>query len=186
MEGLLLKEGVYCAFGRSPSDLESAVNFEQWLESTLIPEAAGTDSACVQCSLLFVPRLNVSPYSYRIIRRRIAWLLGSWIGEDLSATVRTRIYSTLIHLISRNGSTDTAIRLTAARSLAKCDTWDFDKGAFVPFLGPAVEETVQLLGEVTLSDSMMRLNQTLGVIIDRVGSHVSSLALFAGSCAELI
>ena len=43
----------------------------------------------------------------------------------------------------------------------------------MPFLGSAVEETVQLLGEVTLSESMMRLNRTLGVIIDRVGGHVS-------------
>lgn len=47
MEGLLLKEGVYCAFGRSPGDLEGAIDFDSWLEQTLIIEATGTDSKCV-------------------------------------------------------------------------------------------------------------------------------------------
>lgn len=113
--------------------------------------------------------------SYRIIRRRIAWLVGNWVGEDLQPATRTKIYSLLVHLLGRNDSTDTAIRLTAARSLAKCDTWDFDRESFVPFLPSAIEEIVQLLGEVELADSQMRLNQTLGVVIDRVGSHVSGL-----------
>lgn len=63
--------------------------------------------------------------------------------------------------------------MTAARSLAKCDTWDFDRDSFVPFLPSAITEIVDLLGEVELADSQMRLNQTLGVVIDRVGSHVS-------------
>ncbi|CEQ38881.1 SPOSA6832_00361, partial [Sporobolomyces salmonicolor] len=154
MEGLLLKEAVYTAVGRSPSDLESAINFQGWLEGTLVAECYGTDS------------------NYRIIRRRIAWLLGNWVGEDLAASSRTQIYTLLVHLLGRNASTDPAIRLTAARSLAKCDTWDFDREAFVPLLPKAIQEVVQLLGEVSMSDSMMRLNQTLGVVIDRVGAHV--------------
>ncbi|GAA6036573.1 hypothetical protein JCM8097_001232 [Rhodosporidiobolus ruineniae] len=165
MEGLLLKEAVYTAVGRSPSDLESAINFTEWLENTLAPECAGTDS------------------NYRIIRRRIAWLLGNWVGEDLAATSRTQIYTLLVHLLGRNPSTDPAIRLTAARSLAKCDTWDFDREAFVPLLPRAIEELVQLLSEVQLSDSMMRLNQTLGVVVDRVGQHI---APYASQLAEIL
>ncbi|BGP52842.1 hypothetical protein JCM8202v2_000399 [Rhodotorula sphaerocarpa] len=154
MDDLLLKEAVYTAVGRSPSDLEGYVDFTRWLEGTLAAECAGTDSA------------------YRIIRRRIAWLLGNWISEDLAATSRSQIYALLVHLVSRNPSTDQAIRLTAARSLARCDTWDFDQAAFVPHLPVAIEEVVQLLGEVSEPDSMMRLNQTLGVVIDRVGAHI--------------
>ncbi|GAA6004411.1 hypothetical protein JCM10207_000715 [Rhodosporidiobolus poonsookiae] len=165
MEGLLLKEAVYTAVGRSPSDLEGSIVFEQWLNGTLKAECEGTD------------------VNYRIIRRRIAWLLGNWVGEDLAATSRRQIYSLLVHLLGRNASTDPAIRLTAARSLAKCDTWDFDRDAFVPLLPSAMEEIVQLLGEVQLSDSMMRLNQTLGVVIDRVGSHI---APYAGQLAGIL
>ncbi|GAA5889895.1 hypothetical protein JCM5296_003642 [Sporobolomyces johnsonii] len=165
MEGLLLKEAVYTAVGRSPSDLETAINFQGWLEGTLVAECYGTDS------------------NYRIIRRRIAWLLGNWVGEDLAESSRTRIYTLLVHLLGRNASTDPAIRLTAARSLAKCDTWDFDREAFVPLLPKAIEEVVQLLGEVSMSDSMMRLNQTLGVVIDRVGAHI---APYAPQLAEIL
>ncbi|GAA5891120.1 hypothetical protein JCM6882_006430 [Rhodosporidiobolus microsporus] len=165
MNGLLLKEAVYTAVGRSPSDLESAVDFQQWLAGTLTQECQGTDSA------------------YRIIRRRIAWLLGNWVSEDLAATSRTQIYTLLVHLLSRNPSTDAAIRLTAARSLAKCDTWDFDQQSFVPLLPRAIEEIVQLLSEVSLADSKMRLNQTLGVVIDRVGPHI---APYAPQLAEIL
>jgi hypothetical protein len=172
MEGLLLKEAVYTAVGRSPSDLEGSINFQEWLEGTLVPECAGTDSECVSLPSCTDSTVDDRLRSYRIIRRRIAWLLGNWVGEDLAASSRSRIYSLLIHLLSRNDSTDPAIRLTAARSLAKCDTWDFDQQAFVPLLPRAIEEIVQLLGEVQMSDSRMRLNQTLGVVIDRVGSHV--------------
>lgn len=50
MAGLLLKEAVYTAIGRSPSDLEASINFKDWLENVLAPECAGEDSACVQLS----------------------------------------------------------------------------------------------------------------------------------------
>ncbi|KAM0755992.1 ARM repeat-containing protein [Meredithblackwellia eburnea MCA 4105] len=153
--GLLLKEGVYCAFGRSSSDLRNTIDFDAWLESTLAPEATGTAD------------------NDRIIRRRIAWLLGKWAEQDLAPETSTKVYSLLIHLMSPNASTDTAIRLTAARSLAKCgDTWDFDRNVFLPFLPSAVEQVVALLGEVSLPDSQMRLNTTLGIIIDRMQTDI--------------
>ncbi|PRQ76874.1 Armadillo-type fold [Rhodotorula toruloides] len=150
MDELLLKEAVYTAVGRSPSELEPYIPFEDWLRNTLAAECAGTDP------------------TYRIIRRRVAWLLGQWVGEDIAGSSRPQIYSLLVHLLGRNDSTDTAIRLTAARSLAKCDTWDFDRTVFVPLLPKAIEEIVQLLSEVSLTDSKMRLNETLGVVIDRL------------------
>ncbi|BGP28678.1 hypothetical protein JCM10296v2_000414 [Rhodotorula toruloides] len=158
MDELLLKEAVYTAVGRSPSEFEPYIPFEDWLRNTLAAECAGTDP------------------TYRIIRRRVAWLLGQWVGEDIAGSSRPQIYSLLVHLLSRNESTDTAIRLTAARSLAKCDTWDFDRTVFVPLLPKAIEEIVQLLSEVSLTDSKMRLNETLGVVIDRVGPEIAPYA----------
>lgn len=126
--------------------------------------------------------MHASDGRYRVIRRRIAWLLGNWVGEDLAASSRNQIYALLVHLIGRNPSTDQAIRLTAARSLARCDTWDFDQAAFLPHLPAAIEEVVQLLGEVSEPDSMMRLNQTLGVIIARVEAHVRTARDMCQSC----
>ncbi|GAA5940300.1 karyopherin KAP120 [Sporobolomyces koalae] len=165
MNGLLLKEAVYTAIGKSAASLAESINFEEWLNQGLVSEVAGTDT------------------NYRIIRRRIAWLLGYLISEDLAAESRPLIYSLIVHLLSRNASTDPAIRLTAARSLQKCDTWDFDLNGFLPLLGSAIEEIVQLLGEVSSSDSLMKLNQTLGVIIARVGEHIVP---FAPKLAEIL
>ncbi|KAL8284260.1 hypothetical protein RQP46_005009 [Phenoliferia psychrophenolica] len=140
-------------------EADRSIDFDAWLVETLAPEAVGTDS------------------NYRIIRRRIAWLVGKWVEEDLKPETLRKIYSLLVHLLGRNASTDTAIRLTAARSLAKCgDTWDFDSAVFIPFLPAAIEEIVSLLGEVTLPDSQMRLNQTLGVVIDRVQAAITPYA----------
>lgn len=43
MDELLLKEAVYTAVGRSPSELEPYIPFEDWLRNTLAAECAGTD-----------------------------------------------------------------------------------------------------------------------------------------------
>jgi hypothetical protein len=111
--------------------------------------------------------------SYRIVRRRIVWLLGRWVGEDLSTTTRMKIYQLLVHLLRPSESNDVAVRLTAAQSLAKCDTWDFDENAFVPFLPEITEQLAQLLGEVSMTESHLKVIQALGLIIGRVGASVS-------------
>ncbi|GAA6025975.1 hypothetical protein JCM11491_006406 [Sporobolomyces phaffii] len=165
IDGLLLKEAVYTAVGKSAQDLTQSLDFDEWLKGTLVREVAGQDP------------------QHRIIRRRIAWLLGCLISQDLVTSSRPLVYSLIVHLLSRNASTDPAIRLTAAQSLAKCDTWDFDLDGFLPQLGPAIEQVVQLLGEVQLGDTLMRLNQTLAVIIGRVGQHI---APYAPRLAEIL
>jgi hypothetical protein len=67
--------------------------------------------------------------------------------------------------------------LTAATSLGNSlDTWDFDLLNFLPHLEQSIRELVDLLGQVELSDTLMRLNKTLGVVISRVGQHVVPFA----------
>ncbi len=114
-----------------------------------------------------------------IIRRRIAWLVGDWIGEldDESPTARVQVYGLLSHLIGQNPSTDLAIRLTAARSLAKCcDAWHFKMEEFGPFLPAAIEAILALLREVDTAESQTRLSKTLNVVIDRAGAQVIPFA----------
>lgn len=76
MAGLLLKEGIYCAFGRSPSDLGASISFDQWLVEDLIPEAAGTDSKWVKIGSsvchailnILSSQLSYNTPSYRLAR----------------------------------------------------------------------------------------------------------------------
>ncbi|KAK4057588.1 hypothetical protein OIO90_001233 [Microbotryomycetes sp. JL221] len=166
MENLLIKEGIYYAIGQNSNFLPSSIDFDSWLENTLIPEATGTDS------------------DERIIRRRIAWLVGNFISEDLTPTTRTKIYSLLTHLSSENESTDKVIQLTSFKSLIKCcDHWDFKLLEFLPFLNQFLKEILNLLNKVELLDSKKKLNQTLGVIVDRVGLHILP---YASTLSEML
>lgn len=44
-DGLLFKESVYCAFGKSSNLLRKFIGFDSWLSHTLVNEAASTDPA---------------------------------------------------------------------------------------------------------------------------------------------
>lgn len=69
-------------------------------------------------------------------------------------------------------SHDVATRLTAARSLGKCDSWGFDETVFKPYLEEAMQALLTLMDDVETIESRMRLMDILGVIIDRMGEAV--------------
>jgi len=88
-----------------------------------------------------------------------------------------QVYGLLSHLIAENASTDFAIRLTAARSLAKCcDAWDFKMDEFSPFLPAAVNAILSLLREVDQAESQTRLSKTLNALVDRAGAQIIPFA----------
>lgn len=167
-EGLLLKEAVYTTFCKSCEELSEYIDFERWLDECLIPEGHGVDPTFI------------------ILRRRIAQLLGSWISSSLTpsvsarppdaaaASIRSKIYSLLLHLLTPSPSTNLQVQLLAARSIGKCDTWDFESRSFVAVLPGCMEGLVRLMGIVSGSEGgeVMRLNATLGTVVDRVGLEV--------------
>ncbi|GAA5950880.1 hypothetical protein JCM3765_004618 [Sporobolomyces pararoseus] len=161
LDGLLLKEAVYTAIGKSCTDLNGILDFESWLNQSLLPEALGTQE------------------SFRIIRRRISWLLGCLISEDLiqSKESKNLVYKLMTHLLSRNESTDEAIRLTCSKSLQKVlDSWDFDLPGFLPNLEMILEELIDLLTNCQGIETLMRLNETLGIVISRTGESITPFA----------
>ena len=66
----LQKEAVYTAVGLASYDLFDQVDFDSWFSSYLLGELK-----------------NPHP-KYRIIRRRVVWLLGQWVGVKLSPNLR--------------------------------------------------------------------------------------------------
>ena len=59
--------------------------------------------------------------SYRIIKRRIAWLFGKWFAENSSIQSHDKVWQTLLFLLRDQGeSSDLVVRLTAATSLKTC------------------------------------------------------------------
>ena len=74
-----------------------------------------------------------------------------------------------------------AVRLTAARALAQCDTWDFEEKEFIPFLPDILPNLLGLMTQVEMVESRLRLCTTLSTIIDRVGKAVRLLGIQSGS-----
>jgi hypothetical protein len=73
--------------------------------------------------ILFFP--SRQPYSsvssYPIIKRRIAWLIGKWIGDMNSTPNNPRIWEVLVHLLADRGpGTDAVVRLAAAEAIRQC------------------------------------------------------------------
>jgi hypothetical protein len=110
------------------------VNFDQWFSTTLTQE------------------LKVKAGNYRVIRRRVAWLIGAWTGVKLSPELRPALYSVTLPLLQ--GDEDIAVRLTASSTLQHViDDFEFNTDQFLPFLEPSFALLFTLLKEVRECDS---------------------------------
>lgn len=59
-------------------------------------------------------------YSYPIIKRRIAWLIGKWVSEEC-AQATPLVWEVLARLLSDRGpGSDAVVRLTAATVIREC------------------------------------------------------------------
>ncbi|KAL0090725.1 armadillo-type protein, partial [Phycomyces blakesleeanus] len=152
-QGLLFKDAVYCGLGLGVNTLYGKLDFELFVVNRLQPEVS-----------------NKEP-SFKILRRRIAWLVGRWVSEGISADCRTIIYQILLQLMV--AEEDLVVRLTAAHSLKLAiDDWDFDLSILLPFLGPAMDLLMALLNEAEDSDTVMRLISDLNTIMDRTQTEI--------------
>lgn len=58
---------------------------------------------------------------HRILKRRLAWLIGDWVAADEECAKIPLVWQILVHLLGEDGeNTDMAVRLTAAKSLKEC------------------------------------------------------------------
>jgi hypothetical protein len=110
------------------------VNFDQWFSTTLTQE------------------LKVKGDNYRVIRRRVVWLIGQWTGVKLSSELRPALYSATLPLLQ--GDEDMAVRLTASNTLKHAiDDFEFNTDQFLPFLEPSFALLFTLLKEAHECDT---------------------------------
>jgi hypothetical protein len=110
------------------------VNFDQWFSTTLTQE------------------LRVKGDNYRIIRRRVLWLIGQWTSVKLSSELRPALYSVTLPLLQ--GDEDMAVRLTASNTLKHAiDDFEFNTDQFLPFLETSFSLLFTLLKEAHESDT---------------------------------
>jgi hypothetical protein len=59
--------------------------------------------------------------SHRILKRRLAWLIGEWVSSDEECAKLPMVWQILVHLLGERGeSSDMAVRLTAAIAFKNC------------------------------------------------------------------
>ncbi|UZO19815.1 uncharacterized protein OCT59_011086 [Rhizophagus irregularis] len=153
-DNLLVKDAIYCAVGLGSHELYDVLDFDSWLVNNLLIEAANNDP------------------SFKIIRRRIAWIIGRWVCVKLSKENRPRVYDVMTYFI--NPEEDFVVRLTAAINLKNCvDEWDFDSDGFVPYLDRAITLLTRLIGEVEQFESRLKILNCLSLIVERMDSQIA-------------
>ncbi|WVO24261.1 uncharacterized protein IAS62_005625 [Cryptococcus decagattii] len=111
---------------------------------------------------------------HRIIKRRVAWLIGEWMSGDEESAKFHIVWHLLLHLLSERGdASDRAVNLSAAVAIKECvDLWELPIDYFLPFLEQTVQELIKLLGEASTLDGKKYVNDTIGVVIERVGDKI--------------
>lgn len=154
MPDLFLKDSIYCAIGLGSHALYDAIDFDSWLNGQLSQEVQNADP------------------SFRLIRRRIAWMIGKWVSVNVSKAARPTVYTIMLHLL--RPQEHLAVRLAAAQNLKTCiDDWDFEAATFAPFLEQSVHGLKHLVGEVEEPESRMKILSCMSMIVERMDEHIA-------------
>lgn len=158
-QSILLREGCYRAIGISAFQLYDYIDFSSWFNNQLIKQL----------------NLSQSMPIYKVIERRIAWLIGCWVIK-IPKEMRRNIYAILLNIIHNNinkSSSDLVIALTSAFALKYLiDDVDFSAESFLEFLDPSITLLFQLLCEVSESESKLRVLDVIGVFITQLSYHL--------------
>ena len=138
LQGILSKDAVYNAFGLSSFEMYEDIDFDHWFANNLVHE------------------LKIADSNYRILRRRIIWLIGQWTGVQLSSSNRPLLYEACIHLLSSD--TDFVVRFYTVMTLkAAIDDFEFDRKTFMPYMSVIFSLLFNLLKEARECDVKMQV-----------------------------
>jgi len=153
LTAILAKDAIYNAVGLAAFDLYDEIDFDSWLTSSLAVE------------------LGVKDSNYRIVRRRVCWLLGQWSGVKLSPQLRPRLYELLMPMLS--SQEDLVVRLAAAKAMkVVIDDFEFSVEELEPYLEQVFSLLFALLKEVTECDTKLNVLNVLSYLIERVGVSI--------------
>ncbi|XP_042190947.1 importin-11 isoform X2 [Callorhinchus milii] len=150
--GLLVKDAVYNAIGLAAYELFDNVDFDQWFKSQLLAE------------------LHVSHIRYKLIRRRVIWLIGQWISVKFKSELRPMLYEAILNLMQDQ---DLVVRIETATTLKLAvDDFEFRTEQFVLYLESIFSLLFQLLQQATECDTKMHVLHVISCVIERVGVQI--------------
>ena len=153
MSRIIKKDALYNAIGLAAFELFDEVDFDRWFSQVRIfflffrLHYLHRHNLLISVLQVLLQELRVKESNYRILRRRVVWLLGKWIGVKLSVDLRPLIYDTVLGLMEP--SEDLVIRLSSAVTLRSAlDDFEFNAEQFLPYLERSFSLLFTLLKEV--------------------------------------
>jgi hypothetical protein len=153
---VLLKDSLYSAIGLASASLEQHLDFNAFLERTMVPE------------------VQIQDQEYKVIRRRVAIVLGQWVPVKPGEVNRNAIYQIFQHLLNKQDPlNDLVVRITAGRQLRNVlDPYEFSPMEFMPFAPTILENLMALVQQVESTDTKMGLLETVRVAVVKLEDHV--------------
>nr|XP_046243675.1 importin-11 [Scatophagus argus] len=149
---LLMKDAVYNAVGLAAYELFDNVDFDQWFKNQLLGE------------------LQVNHHRYKLIRRRVIWLIGQWISVKFKSDLRPLLYEVILSLMQ---DPDLVVRIETATTLKlTVDDFEFRTEQFLPYLESIFGLLFQLLQQVTECDTKMQVLHVISCVIERVNIQI--------------
>ncbi|XP_068146412.1 importin-11 [Drosophila tropicalis] len=158
LKSILLKDAIYNALGQTSFYFFNRLDFGNWLTSQLLSE------------------LKIEAPNFRILRRRIIWLVGHWVGVQLSRELRPLAYEACLHLL--RPQEDMPTRLASARTLnLLIDDFEFMPDTFHPYFSPLFEALFLLLHEAGECDSKIVVLGTMTLLVEKMSEYIEPQAL---------
>jgi hypothetical protein len=155
-ENILFKDSVYTAIGLAADVLLDHLDFDTFIEDTLVAEA------------------QKQKPGYNIIRRRIAIILAQWISVKIGESKKAIVYQIFQHLLDKNDPlNDQVVRVTAGRKFYEvANEWEFKADNFLPYAPLTLDRLMALIQEAELPETKMALLNTISIIVERLEHHV--------------
>lgn len=150
---ILIKESIYNAVGLTAYHLFDDLDFDAWFTSQLVFE------------------LKIQGSNFRVLRKRIIWMVGVWTGIKFSKSLRPMVYESCLELLQP--TEDLVVRLTASKTLKTVlEDFDFCAEQFLEFLEPSFTLLFHLLKEAKECDTKMQVLYTMSFIVEKMSMSI--------------
>lgn len=157
---VVTKDAVYTAMGLSAAVVHESFDFDAFLTSTLVNDVQQTGPG------------------YKVLRRRIAILIGQWITIKVSEANRPLVYQIFQHMLKKEDETnDYVVRVTAARQFRYVvDDFTFNTEGFLPYAPDILGRIMALIQEVENTETKLAVLETIRALAVRLDTHISPFA----------
>ena len=151
-----MKDSLYSAIGLAVASIEQHLDFNAFLNSTLVPE------------------VQIPEQGYNILRRRIAIVIGQWVPVKAGDLNSTAIHQIFQHLLNKQDPlNDIVVRVTAGRQLRNVlEPYEFSPAEFMPYAPSILQNLMSLIEEAEQVETKMALLETVRAAVIKMEDNV--------------